>query len=514
MINTKKIVIVKTPTEIVINIQSPVKIILPLSLGGNFLVVLLRFIINPDGRPLLSYSDISELFSKSYRQWSNNIYKEWELSGKNLKLFLEDKRETSKEILSLVSEFVLSYPLRSLCEQHREFVLFYPAHSGLCINSFIDYVSAINCSKLITVIRKQLDDGKLNYKSSYFVKVLLSEGKKINPLLRSYISDLSTTGENLLPAIIGKDYDWDDKNIQKYLLVTMLYIYGISQDKLSLLFGVSKTSIHNWIHKILSKDIIFIILKMVAKWSGEICIDEKWIKVKGVWHFVLSAVDNKSGMPLFCKRFEKCNEATWTLFLKEFKMYYGVPKLIISDGSASIKAGLKIVFSGVRHQLCWFHKLRNLHKRIYGIEDSKIKTRAFKLAKGIFTNKCSSSRKKAARTLASIGSDVIAKYIDASFFSKWLNLNRCLTSNAVERYNRKIEKCIKCRYGIKNGKCADALINGLWFFEILTKGSMHCENNNEFQNINFSKILKGNFENKSIIHILQKNNNKTLKKVA
>ena len=89
-----------------------------------------------------------------------------------------------------------------------------------------------------------------------------------------------------------------------------------------------------------------------------------------------------------------------------------------------------------------------------------------------------------------------------------------MTSNAAERYNRKIEKCINGRYGVKNEKCADALINGLWFSDILARGSMHCENSNMFENINFAEILKTNFENKQIIHFSKNNENETLKKVA
>ncbi len=256
------------------------------------------------------------------------------------------------------------------------------------------------------------------------------------------------------------------------------------------------------------------LLPKLKKWSGKICVDEKWIRVDKVWHFVLTAVDAQTGIPLFSKRFETCDRAAWTLFFKEFKMYYGVPKLIISDGSASLRGGLKIVFPRVRHQLCWFHKLKNLHKRIFEIKDDKVRLRAFKLANGMFNNNSSTARKKAASTLSEIGGDEIKNYITKSFLKPWLRLVLCLTSNAAERYNRKIEKCINCRYGIKNEKCADALINGLWFFEILTKGNIHCENNNEFENINFSKIIKDNFEDKNIISILQKKESKIHKKRA
>ena len=505
--------VVKTEKEVIITINAPVKIILSLGLSVSLLVVLLRCIKDMAGEPVFSFQDISEIFGKSYRQWSNNIYKLWESSGENIKLFLEDKRETAKEILGLVSEFVLLYPLRSISEQHREFLKAYPEYKTMCFNVFRDYVSAVDCSKLITEFRKQLQSGKLNPKDSYFLKVLLSEGKRISSLQKSYIADLYPDTQDLLPVLTGKDIDWNNQNNQKYFLVSFLYIYGVSQDKLAFLFGVSKTAIHNWVHKILTEDLKYTILKMITKWSGKICVDEKWIRIQGKWQYVLTAVDFATGVPLLSERFKSCDTAAWTLFFKEFKLYYGNPTLIVSDGSNSLLAGLNIVFKRVRHQLCWFHKLKNLYKRIYQIQDEHLRSRVFGFAKGMFRNKHVSSRKYAAKQLLGLDKN-LAKYITRSILNQWLKLTFCLTSNAAERYNRKIEKCFNSRYGIKNEKCADALIYGLWFSDILARGKMHCENIDIFEKINFSKILKANFENKQIIHFSKNNENKNMKKAA
>ena len=87
-------------------------------------------------------------------------------------------------------------------------------------------------------------------------------------------------------------------------------------------------------------------------------------------------------------------------------------------------------------------------------------------------------------------------------------MSYCLTSNAAERYNRKIEKCLKGRYGVKNEKCADNLIYGLWFSDLLLNGKMHCPKFSN-ENINFPNIIKANFEKKEILHFSQNNRFKT-----
>ncbi len=497
--------------QITIEIKAPCKIVLPLQLG-KFLVLFLRCIKDLNGVCLFSFQDISDILGHPGRQWSHNIYQAWENSGSNLMLFMQDNRKVGEDFLALITEFVLAYPLRSILKQHEEFNKAYP-EKAICINAFRDYVSAIDCSKLITMLRKQLQTGKLNPKDSYFINVLLSQGERISSLQKKYIADLHPDKKDLLSAHSGNDIDWKNQNIQKYLLVSFLYIHGVPQQKLAFLFGVSKTSIHNWVHKILNKDLKHTILNMLTKWSGKICVDEKWIRVAGKWQYVLTAVDSITGIPLLSQRFESCNSASWILFFKEFKLYYGKPKLIISDGSDSLLIGLNTVFKGVRHQLCWFHKLKNLHKRIYQIQDDKTRKRAFVFAKGMFHNKNVSSRKYAAKQLAGLDEN-ISKYITKSILNQWLKLTSCLTSNAAERYNRKIEKCINSRYGVKNEKCADALINGLWFSDILGRGSMHCQNINKFENFDFSKILKDNFENKQIIHFFNNNETKVLNNAA
>jgi transposase-like protein len=40
------------------------------------------------------------------------------------------------------------------------------------------------------------------------------------------------------------------------------------------------------------------ILRDITLWSGQVSVDEKWIKIKGTWYFVLCAVDSVSGFPL------------------------------------------------------------------------------------------------------------------------------------------------------------------------------------------------------------------------
>lgn len=69
-------------------------------------------------------------------------------------------------------------------------------------------------------------------------------------------------------------------------------------------------------------------------------------------------------------------------------------------GSRALAAARQIVFAGVQYQLCTFHKLKNLMKRLrQHVSDAPQFTRCVGFVKRIFTNASVSSRKYAAKTL-------------------------------------------------------------------------------------------------------------------
>jgi len=98
--------------------------------------------------------------------------------------------------------------------------------------------------------------------------------------------------------------------------------------------------------------------------SSIISVDEKWVKINGKWHYVLTIVDNVTGFPLYFALVSDLKAETWKIFFQRFYRLYGKPKLIISDGSKSLARGRKSVFAPVPHQLCKFHKMKNLYRRI------------------------------------------------------------------------------------------------------------------------------------------------------
>jgi transposase-like protein len=302
---------------------------------------------------------------------------------------------------------------------------------------------------------------------------------------------------------------------QKKLLVLLLYVCNVSQEMLSLLFGVGKTSIHNAIYAVCSEELEWQILSAIGCWSGKVSVDEKWLWIDERWHFALCAVDSVTGVPLLIELYPTLDSVNWTLFFTHFKALYGVPKLIISDGSRSLAIARESVFKGVRYQLCKFPKLKNLMKRLrQQSHNPKRFRRCVRLAKHMFSNTSVSSRKHAAKTLQKLAGKQVSSYIEGHILTYWRKLTMSLTNNASERFNRKIEKCFSGRYGIPSPESAEVLLRGLWLKELLLNGQKHLDATSELTSIDVSRICQEHLETSKILHVFHDNDPSRIEKVA
>jgi hypothetical protein len=246
-----------------------------------------------------------------------------------------------------------------------------------------------------------------------------------------------------------------------------------------------------------------------------VSFDEKWVKIKGTWYFVLCAVDAVSGFPLLMDLYPTLDMVSWTLFFRRFKALYGLPKLIQCDGAQALAAAREVVFVRVRYQLCKFHKLRNLMKRLRQlIRDPKVRKRCLRLAKHIFSNPSVSSRKYAAKTLQQLAGQEVCSYIDAHILTCWRKLTLSLTTNVSERFNRKIEKCFSGRYGLPSEESAKVLLRGLWLKELLLNGQQHLKATSEVRGINLSRICQEHLDPGNILHFFHEGDLSQVEKLA
>jgi transposase-like protein len=466
------------------------------------LVVFLRLLTCPEtGKELFTYQQIADGFGKNDRRDIDNFVRDFHKRGGNFLTYLSRQNRKKDRLFPVIESQVLEAPLLSVPDHYRMFCETYP-QEGICEHTFRSYVNDIAVTKILKRLRR------LGFKKeqSLDVQRYLQELIDLPSLSRVKRQEVVEQFPEVEPLSTsqarrksGERLAWAGLGFK--LLSVVLYACGLSQEMLALLFGVSKTSIHNWIHSVCSADLGGHIICTLSRWSGHISIDEKWIKIKGTWYFVLCAVDSVSGFPLLMDLYPTLDTVSWTLFFKRFNALYGRPKLIQCDGSKALAAGRENVFAGVRFQLCKFHKLKNLMKHLkQHIHDPKLLKRCHRLAKHIFSNTWVSSRKHAAHTLCKLAGDHLATYMNEHVFSCWRNLTMSCTSNASERFNRKIEKCVSARYGISSVESARVILRSLWVKEVLLNGQHHIEAISELGAIDVSKICQEHVDTDNILH--------------
>jgi hypothetical protein len=450
----------------------------------------------------LTFQNLSESFGHKDRQWSHNYYREFESCGGDMLSFLRRENKLEDLAFDLIEKQILKSPLLPL-PQH--YAIFIDTHPEICLSkpTFRSYVRRIDSSKVLARVRGLLTTGEVDPDSRAYIKELL-ETLEINPNQKKEIISLFPEVET---EIETGPVDFSLPKIQKYLLAALLYGCGVSLEVLGLLYGVSKGSVHNWIYNLCRVGLENEIICAIKYWSGRISVDEKWVKIKGIWHYVLSAVDAVSGFPLLMRLHGNIDTVSWEVFFREFKTLYGTPKLIQSDGSRSLIGGKEKVYPGVRHQLCKFHKLRNLYRVIYGrVGDRGVLRRCVRLARHIFSNQYVSSRKSAARRLQNVGGKEVSEYIEEHILMCWRKLSGSLTANASERFNRKIEKIVSVRYGIKSEESAQVMIRALWLKELMVNGRKHLSKTHPISRVEMSRICQNQVDFKRILQFFNSSN--------
>ena len=259
-------------------------------------MILLR-LLTTESKPILSFIKISNLFDLKARQDSNNYYREFLASEEDFGDFLKRKRRLG-EAYPFIESQVLKSPFLSISEHFVTFTNNYPKYK-MSRPTFKSYYDNIPASKLKDANDKYLQKGNISYNKVKIIREIIREDPLTNQSKRKIeaVFPEESKESNSEKKQIYLNYKEVLGRYSLQLLIVYLSSCGVSFDVLSYLFGVSKSTIHNWFYTLGS--IKQMILDSIIGWSGEICVDEKWVKISGVWHYVLSVVDNKTGFPLY-----------------------------------------------------------------------------------------------------------------------------------------------------------------------------------------------------------------------
>lgn len=467
----------------IIKIDVPVILSFPVSKSNTrFLYILLSMLCDKKGKRLLSFQAIANLLNFKNRQNIHNFWREFVAYSEDILDYLTRKVELKKAI-PLIQKTILSNILLPLTHHHQSFVKAYP-HLEMCYSTFTKYVAKINSNALLEEVQKLFKEDSTKLNVERLLQLIASQEKA--PVVCDRLLEVV---ENKTQKDPKTSLNIGLSRFKLCMFVNFLVGSAVSYQTIATLLDVSKGTVHNLMYEI--TDIKSLIINSISKWSGSISIDEKYIKIKGVWHYVISIVDFKTGVPLYWDVYESLKKESYQQCFQMFKQLYGIPKLIVSDGSKSLAAAREMVFPKVNAQLCKFHKMRNLMKRLFESnipyeQKGKLKTKIIK----VFARKTTDGRKKGVIQCISRLPSPAADYLKHNVLTYWSLLRKGLTANASERFNRKIEKVCLVRYGLQSVESANAIINALVLKELITNGRAHLSEKSTIARLNISQLCQ------------------------
>ena len=300
--------------------------------------ILRGFYVPETGKSLFTYQEIAEAFRYKARQNIENFVAEFEANGGDILQYISRKNTKHERFCEPIADQILTSPGLGI---HQQYVAFREEHPDepMSETSFRKYARDLDVLTLLKRVHSLFSEQREQFDATRYLQEILEMERIPAAKKKEIVALFPETQAASFPCQASLTETFSGFHMERKLLVVLLYVCNVSQEMLSLLFGVSKTSIHRYIYAVCCEDVTWHILGHIARWSGQVSFDEKWIKIDGTWHFVLCAVDAVSGFPLLMEVYPTLDTVSWTVFFRRFRTLYGVPRLIQCDGAQALAAG-------------------------------------------------------------------------------------------------------------------------------------------------------------------------------
>jgi transposase-like protein len=353
------------------------------------LMILLRCLRRADGRPLMTYESIAGQLGYADRRNVHNYWMAYEACGEDLGSYLSRKKKVDAGVVALCAQIWKAHPLWSAVQVHEALVGRFPeGASHLSVQNVRTAGHQIGYLGIQSVLKKQLAEGKVHLKEPVLLDALFSladAGARAQADAAGPVAELPEVLEAVRPQ--GVDASPGDPSqaattealtaslmegavspsllarlwqgsVGTVMLAFVLYYHGLSLEVIGSFFGVHKTTVMRWLAPLARLNWQGVVQQGKRFFSGVVAVDEKWIRVAGVWWYVFVAVDHVSGFPLHIALFPSNATPYCQAFLLQLKGLGYSPKVIITDGWEAYVASIAAVFPKAQHLLCRFHAVR------------------------------------------------------------------------------------------------------------------------------------------------------------
>ncbi len=359
------------------------------------LMILLRSLRGADGRALMTYDQIAQQLGYADRRNVHNFWMAFQACGEDLEAFLGRRKKVDEAVVGLCEQIWKAHPLWRAVDVHAELVKRFPQQVlGLTEQNIRTAGHRIGFLGIQQVLRRQFCEGQVHIGAPVLLDALFaladSGAQAIGDragqvdLIPEALETIrpqgveqtleppaeAATAEALKTSLLegevspsGLKQLWEGVT-GRVMLCFVLYFHGLSLEVIGSFFGVHKTTIMRTLAPLAALNWQDVVATGQRFFSGILCVDEKWIKINGVWWYLFVAVDHVSGFPLHVALFPHNSTPYCRTFLLQVKALGYRPKTIITDGWDAYVKPIAIVFPNAQHLLCRFHALQAAFRRL------------------------------------------------------------------------------------------------------------------------------------------------------
>jgi transposase-like protein len=358
-------------------------------------MILLRGLRRRDGWPLVTYEHLAQALGYADRRNVHNFWAEFEACGADLAAFLQRRKKVDAEVVAHCEQIWQAHPLWSCAQVLAEFRRRWPEPGALLSEQNIRTAGhQVGFLGIQQGLRRQLAEGPVHYQEPVLLEALFdladagaqAQAAEALPVhaLPDRLESVSPSGAGQAPPETPGDASvavledtllhgevspsklaqlWEGAT-GAILLAFILYYHGVSLEVIGRFFGVHKTTVMRWLSPLAHVNWQGAVQQSTRFFSGTVAVDEKWLKVAGVWWYLFVAVDHVSGFPLHVALLPSNATSYCELFLLQLKALGYHPKVIITDGWDAYVKAIARVFPNAQHLLCRFHALRAALRRL------------------------------------------------------------------------------------------------------------------------------------------------------
>jgi transposase-like protein len=399
-------------------------------------------------------------FAGGTKQSVQEHEKRFEESGGHIRDYLNRKRKVDEVVVAVVEEEIRQTPLAGPTEL-AERVNARLGRTDLSDANMRAALAQIPCTVVVEKLRQQLEVGKVQYKEEYLLAELLAEGgdKKVAAERGLPPADqgMVLSDPTAIKALVTPDVPLGQISgaLAWVTFLMTLYYWNVPLSVLGGWMQVHKTTVLRWMFGLAVS-----VWPILYQWILErvkvrmVYVDEKWIKIKGKWHYWFVVLEAETELPVLAALLPSRSRwaCRWVgLMLRRIGQ---IPKVVMTDGLLAYHY-LLAVLTGAKQVLCRFHHQQRVTVWLkkHFTEDEPIDARKGEMKALLQTSDKRTVRRRLERLKAKAAAWGISGWVETvvaklpALICTIGSVRLPATNNAIERFFRVFNRFYKTRCG-------------------------------------------------------------------